>query len=80
MGESLNDIIVLSICERSICVNKIIGYEFKFSGVFRGEKINKIKVYTPLNFTVGQKYLLCIDVLKVEAQCLSSRLFFSKKL
>ncbi|WP_372653323.1 hypothetical protein [Halobacteriovorax sp.] len=76
----MNNIIVVSICEKSIGEKNIIGYEFRFSGTFDGQRINKINVYSDVGFRLGEQYILNLSICNVELSCLNAKLLYSKEL
>gem|GEM_PF-4297244 len=76
----MNNIIVVSICERFIGYKKTIMYEFRFSGIFNGHRINKINVYSNVELKVGKQYLLNLSVKELESSSLNTHLLSSREL
>ncbi len=76
----MDEIIVISICEKAINKKRLTGYEFHFKGYFRGERINKINVKTQWSLSLGEEYLLLLSVDKVISNCLNTELIKSTEL
>ncbi|PIK14499.1 hypothetical protein [Halobacteriovorax sp. JY17] len=76
----MDEIIVISICEKAINKKRPTGYEFHFKGYFRGERINKINVKTQWSLSLGEEYLLLLSVDKVISNCLNTELIKSTEL
>ncbi|ATH06521.1 hypothetical protein BIY24_00750 [Halobacteriovorax marinus] len=76
----MNEVIVISVCEKVVKTNKLCGYEFHFRGFFKGEKINKINVRTRETFSIGEEYLLFLEIEDVLSLSLNTKLIQSTEL
>ena len=76
----MNQLIIISLCERKLDKGELYGYRFRFEGAFRGSIINKIDVKTSESLKVNSAYFLTLKLERLSNNCLITKLIDYKEL